>query len=193
MVVLAGNWWTFVLRGVLAILFGLMLMLLPPLGLLTLVFLFGFYAIADGVFNLIAAFRRNQRSHAPWWALLIAGILSLVAGFIALFWPGITAIALVFVIAGWSLATGIMSIVAAARLRRQIEGEWLLVVTGVLSIIFGILIAIFPGAGALTLVIWIGAYSVVSGVLMIALGFKLRSWIRRAVEGIDPGMRPAYG
>src|SRR4051812_18572562 len=117
MVVLVGNWWTFVLRGILAIIFGLIAFFLPPVALLTLIFLFGFYAIADGVFNIIGAFRRNQPTQAPWWALLISGILSLIAGGLALFLPGLTAIALLYLIAGWAVVTGVMSIVAAIRLR----------------------------------------------------------------------------
>ena len=191
MLVLVGNWWTFVLRGIFAILFGLMLMLLPGLGLLTIVFLFGFYAIADGVFALIAAFRRHHRSQAPWGALLISGIFSLIAGGIALLRPGITAIALVYLMAGWALVTGAMSIVAAIRLRKQITGEWVLALTGVLSIVFGILVAIFPGAGALAMVFWIGAYSIVLGALMIGLGVKLRKLVRTTGEMVDHSFRPA--
>lgn len=190
MMVLIGNWWTFVVRGMLAILFGLLTFFWPGIALLTLVFLFGFYAIADGVFNIIAAFRRTggARQQPPWWALLISGIVGLIAGGIALFLPGITAIALVFLIAGWALVSGVMSIVAAIRLRRQITGEWILALSGVLSIIFAVLAAIFPGAGALAIVLWIGAFAIVYGVLLIVLGFRLRSFIRRTVEDLGPGL-----
>jgi uncharacterized membrane protein HdeD (DUF308 family) len=194
MVVLAGNWWAFVFRGVLAILFGILTFVMPGMTLLTLVFLFGFYAISDGVFNLIAAFRRGDRSDAqqqPWWALLIEGILSIIAGLLAFFMPGLTAMALVYLIAGWSLATGVMEIVAAVRLRRHITGEWVLVLGGVLSILFGLLIAIFPGAGALTIVIWIGAYAVVFGVLMVTLGLRLRKLVRTVER--DAHVFPAGG
>ncbi len=190
MVVLIGNWWTFVLRGIVAILFGVLTFVMPGMALLTLVFLFGFYAIFDGVMNLTAAFRRNNTATSPWWALLINGILGLVAGGIALFYPGITAIALLYLIAFWAIATGIMSIVAAVRLRKQIRGEWLFVLSGLLSIIFGLLAAIFPGAGALAVVLWIGAYAIVSGATLIALGIKLRSWVRRTVDQVGSGFPP---
>jgi uncharacterized membrane protein HdeD (DUF308 family) len=166
-----------------AILFGLMAFILPGMALLTLVFLFGFYAIADGVFAIIAAFHRNdepQPQHS--WFLLLSGICSIIAGGIALFMPGLTAIALLYLIAAWAIVTGVLGIVTAIRLRKQIQGEWVYVVSGLLSIIFGVLVAIFPGAGALTLVIWIGAFAVVFGVLLIALGLKLRKWVRQSPE-----------
>ena len=187
MFVLVGNWWTFVLRGVIAILFGLMALFMPGMALLTLVFLFGFYAIADGVFNLIGAFRRTGPEQQLWWALLISGILGIFAGLIALLWPQITALALLFVIAFWAIATGAMSIVAAIRLRKQIQGEWLLALSGVLSIAFGALVAIFPGAGALAIVLWIGAFALVFGILLVILGFKLRSWVRRTIDQLGHG------
>jgi uncharacterized membrane protein HdeD (DUF308 family) len=182
MMVLVGNWWTFVLRGILAILFGLVCMILPGMALLTLVFLFGFYALADGIFSIVGAFRRTNRADVPWWALLIAGIFSIIAGALAFVLPGITAFALLMLIAAWAVAGGIMQIVAAIRLRKQITGEWMLVLSGILSIAFGILMFIFPGAGALAVVIWIGAYSIVMGILMIALGVKLRRLVRAVEE-----------
>src|SRR5258705_2762456 len=122
MVVIGGSWWACVLRGVFAILFGLMTWFLPGIALLTLVFMFGFYAIADGVFNIAAAFSRSRRAERepPWWALLIQGVLSIVAGCLAFFIPGITALALLFLISGWAIATGGLAIVAALRLRKQI-------------------------------------------------------------------------
>jgi len=182
MMVLVGNWWTFVLRGILAILFGLLCVILPGMALLSLVFLFGFYAMGDGIFNVVAAFRRSERREIPWWALLIAGIFSIVAGVLAFVWPGITALALLFLIASWAVALGIMNIVAAIRLRKQITGEWLLVLSGILSIAFGVLMFLFPGAGALTVILWIGAYSIVMGILMIVLGAKLRRFVKRIEE-----------
>src|SRR4051812_30213060 len=106
MIVIAGSWWTFVLRGIFAILFGLLTFLMPGMALLTLVFLFGFYAISDGVFNVIAAFSRNRPSddvQQPGWALLIQGVLGIVAGVLAFFIPGLTAVALLYLIAGWAI------------------------------------------------------------------------------------------
>jgi uncharacterized membrane protein HdeD (DUF308 family) len=161
-----------------AILFGLIAFALPGMALLTLVFLFGFYALADGVFALIAAFRRTHQDQQPWWALLIHGIVGIIAGLIAFLMPGITALALLYLIAAWALVTGVLQIVAAIRLRKQITGEWLLALSGALSIVFGVLLFLFPGPGALAVVIWIGAYAIVMGILMITLGVRLRKWIR---------------
>ncbi|MDB5174330.1 MAG: hypothetical protein JWN51_3103 [Phycisphaerales bacterium] len=179
MVLLARNWWAFVLRGVLAILFGIFTFLRPGMALMTLILVFGFYAIFEGVLNVVAAFRRTgEADQQPWWALLIEGILSIVAGLFALFIPGLTAFVLLYIIAGWAIATGIMEIIAAIRLRHQIRGEWMLALLGVLSIALGILLALFPGAGALAVVLWIGAYAVVFGGLLIGLGMRLRRWAR---------------
>jgi uncharacterized membrane protein HdeD (DUF308 family) len=193
MIVIAGRWWTFVLRGIFAILFGLLTFLMPGMALLTLVFVFGFYAIADGVFNLIAAFSRTRapdERRLPTWALLIQGVLGVIAGCLAFFIPGLTALALLFLIGGWAIATGVLSIIAAVRLRKQIKGEWLLVLSGVLSVVFGVLLFAFPGPGALAVVIWIGAYAVVFGIMLVALGFRLRKLVR-AIEG--DGARHGHG
>jgi uncharacterized membrane protein HdeD (DUF308 family) len=175
--VLSSKWWTFVIRGVLAIVFGLLAFLLPGITLLGLIFLFGAYTLADGVFNIIGAFQPDHQNRR-WWVLLLEGIVSIAAGVIAFVYPGITALALLFVIAAWALVTGVLEIVAAIRLRRQIRGEWMLILAGVLSIVFAVLIVARPGVGALALVWWIGAYAIAWGALLIALGFRLRSWAR---------------
>ena len=190
MVVLIGNWWSFVLRGLVGVLFGLLTLFSPGMALASLVYAFGFYAIADGVFNIVAAFRRNNATadSQPWWALLVSGIVGILAGFTALFYPGITAIALVYVIAAWAVVTGILEIAAAIRLRRHVQGEWLLALTGVMSVVFGVFIAIFPGPGALAILAWIGAFATIYGILLIALGFRLRGWMRRVVDQLDHGV-----
>jgi uncharacterized membrane protein HdeD (DUF308 family) len=201
MVVIADRWWTFVLRGIFAILFGLLTWFLPGIALLTLVFMFGFYAIADGVFNIAAAFSRNRSAEreTPWWALLIQGVLSIIAGCLAFFIPGLTALALLYLIGGWAIATGVLSIVAAVRLRKQITGEWVMVLSGVLSIIFGVLLFAFPGPGALAVLIWIGAYAVVFGIMLISLGVRLRKIARGADphgrgrgHGLPPTVAPSH-
>ena len=190
MLLLVGNWWAFVLRGLLAIAFGLLTFFRPGISLLALVYMFGFYALAEGIFNIIAAFRRTGPEQQPWWALLLEGVLSMIAGLLAFFIPGITAMALLWLIAAWAIATGAMEIAAAIRLRRQIKGEWVLAVSGVLSILFGALLFAFPGAGALTVVLWIGAYAVVFGILLIALGIRLRQWARSTFQHVAPGFPP---
>ena len=170
---LAKGWWLVVLRGVLAIAFGLLAALLPSLTLFALVMMFGAYALVEGVFNLIAAFRRAG-GERPWWALVLEGLVSIAAGVVAFVLPGLTALALVYLIAAWAMLTGILEIVAAVKLRQKIRGEWWLALSGVLSVAFGVLVMLFPGAGALALVLWIAAYAIIFGVLLIALGVRLR-------------------
>jgi uncharacterized membrane protein HdeD (DUF308 family) len=174
---LGRNWWLVVLRGVAGILFGVAALFAPGLSLLVLVLLFGAYAFADGVFALISAVRRRGTSE-PWWLLLLEGIAGIAAGVFTLLWPGISALALLYVIATWAVVTGALEIAAAIRLRKVITDEWLLALSGIASVIFGVLVMMFPGAGALALVLWIAAYSLLFGVLFVVLGLKLRSWVK---------------
>ena len=141
---LARNWWALALRGVAAILFGLLTFLVPGLTLLWLVLLFGAYALIDGLLNVIASFR----GAAHHWALLIEGIIGILAGIVTFLWPGITAIALLYLIAFWAIFTGVLEIVAGIRLRRLITNEWVYILMGIASVIFGFLIMLAPVAGA---------------------------------------------
>lgn len=163
-------WWTFVLRGVLAVLFGIGAFVWPEITLVVLVTLFGVFAIADGVLSIAAAFAPDQFR----WSHLFSGLLGIGAGIVAFAWPGLTAVALVYVIAAWAIATGIMEIAAAISLRRVIEGEWYFGFAGVMSILFGTLLTVFPGEGALSLTWLIGTYAIIFGVAVAALGFRLR-------------------
>jgi uncharacterized membrane protein HdeD (DUF308 family) len=176
------NWWVFVLRGIAAIAFGVATWLFPGMALLTLVLLFGAYALVDGVSAIVAALRarRKNAGERPRWLLVIYGVVSIGAGLIAFFSPGITALALLILIAARAIVIGALEIAAAIQLRKAIRNEWLLALGGVLSIVFGVLLFLFPGPGALGLVLWIGAYAVVFGGLLIALGIRLRSLKRRA-------------
>ena len=169
---LTRNWWAVDLRGLAGILFGIITFVSPGISLAALVLLFGAYAFADGVLSIVSAVRR--RGADRWWLLLLQGIVGIGAGVITLLWPGITALALRFVIAAWALVGGALQVAAAIRLRKVITGEWLLALGGVLSVALGVLLVLFPGPGALALVIWIGAYAVVFGILLLVLGFKLR-------------------
>jgi uncharacterized membrane protein HdeD (DUF308 family) len=170
---LVRNWWAVALRGLAALTFGILTVLWPDISLTALVLLFGSFAIVAGVFNIIAAVRR-RRGERRWWALLLEGLVSVAVGTVTLIMPELTALALAYVIAAWAILTGILEIAAAIMLRRQIRGEWWLALAGVLSLAFGAVLAIWPGVGALALVLWIGAYAIVVGILLIALGFKLR-------------------
>jgi uncharacterized membrane protein HdeD (DUF308 family) len=173
---LARNWWVVLLRGIAGIVFGILTFFSPEISLAALVLVFGAYSFADGVLAIISAIRGRENDR--WWVLLLEGLAGVAAGVITLFWPGITALALLYVIAAWALVTGGLEIAAAIRLRKVITGEWLLVLAGIASVAFGILLALFPGPGALAVVLWIGAYALVSGALLLALAFKLRSWNR---------------
>jgi uncharacterized membrane protein HdeD (DUF308 family) len=171
--VLGRNWWALAVRGVVAVLFGVIAFVQPGITLTALVLLFGAYAIVDGIFAIIAAVRAAEH-HERWWALALQGIVDLLAGVIAFVWPAATALALLFLVAFWAIVTGVLEIIAAIRLRREIEGEWLLILSGVLSVLFGGVLLALPAAGLLVIVWWIGAYAIVSGVVMIVLAFKLR-------------------
>jgi len=178
---LARYWWVVALRGVLAILFGVLIFFAPGLGVLFMVASFAAYALVDGVLAITAAVRGRGRD-APWWALLLEGIAGIGAAVVAIAWPGITALALLYVVAGWSIATGILEIAAAIRLRKYIEGEWLLALSGVLSILLGLVLGLMPVPGLLALALWIGAYAVVSGVLLLVLAFRLRGMARHVAR-----------
>jgi uncharacterized membrane protein HdeD (DUF308 family) len=173
MIVLARNWGAIAVRGVVAILFGLLTLVVPGLTLTALVLLFGAYALVDGIFSIVAAIRRRP-GDPPGWALLLEGIVGIAAGLVTFLLPGLTAVTLVYVIAAWAIVTGVLELVAAFRLRRQVTGEWRLVLSGVLSIVFGVLVMMAPRAGALAMTLWIGAYAIVFGALLLALAFRLR-------------------
>jgi uncharacterized membrane protein HdeD (DUF308 family) len=182
-ILLVRHWWSLALRGLVALLFGLAAIAWPGIAFDALVLLFGAYALVDGILNLAGLF--GSAPHERWGVLLFEGIVGILAGLVTFFWPGITALALVLVIAAWALLTGILEIAAAIRLRKEIRDEWLLVLSGVLSLGIGILFLIAPLAGALTIALYIGVYAVFFGVVMIALGFRLRSW----GHGQRPGTR----
>jgi uncharacterized membrane protein HdeD (DUF308 family) len=183
---LAARWWTVTIRGIAAILFGVALLVSPRIGLLTLVILWGAYAFADGIFNLVLAARGAQN----WGWLLFEGVVSILAGVVAFLWPAITALALLAVIAVWAIITGIAEIAAAIRLRKHIQGEWVLASSGVLSIAFGILMLLFPGAGALGLVWAIGVYAILFGGLLVGLSLRLHEWQRTSARPLPTGGTP---
>lgn len=178
------NWWALALRGLAAIIFGILAFIWPGITVTALVLVFGAYAIVDGIFGIVAGVRAPNEFRR-WWLLLIEGIVSVAAGIITFIMPGMTALVLLFVIASWAIVTGVIEIIAAIQLRKQIIGEWLMVLMGIASIVFGGLLLYDPAAGAVTLVWIIGAYAILFGVLLMALGFKLRG-VERAVHGTEP-------
>lgn len=172
--VLIRNWWAVALRGALAILFGILAILMPGVTLAAMVLIFGAYSVVDGVFALVAGLRA-ARHHERWWHLALEGIVDLVVGVIALAIPLATALALLYLVSAWAIVTGLFRIAAAIRLRKEIEGEWLLVLNGALSVLFGIVIMAYPGAGLVTLVWLLGMYAMLFGIILVTLGFRLRS------------------
>jgi uncharacterized membrane protein HdeD (DUF308 family) len=179
---LAANWWLLTLRGIAGIIFGILALVVPGITLFALVLLYGAYAFADGVFALAAAIRKRQ--HARWGALALQGLLGIAVGILTLVWPGITAIALLAVIAAWAFLTGFMEIAAAIRLRKEMKGEWVMILSGIASVVAGIILVARPGIGALAVVTVIGIYAIVGGALMLWLSLKARSALRPG--GIPP-------
>jgi uncharacterized membrane protein HdeD (DUF308 family) len=169
---LARYWWVVVLRGVLAIALGVLAFVWPVVTLTSLVIVFGAYALVDGVFALLSAVRGGGAE--PWWLLVLEGGVGIGIGVLTLVAPGITALALLFYIAIWAIATGVLEIAAALALRKEIEGEWLLVLGGLVSVAFGALLIARPGAGALAVLWLIGGYAIAFGALLVLLGLKLR-------------------
>jgi len=169
---LAQNWWTFTLRGVLALLFGVLAFVAPGATLTTLVYVFGFYAILNGVLALYTAW--NLRSFDRWWVLLLEGLLGIAAGVIAFVWPGAAALAFLSIIAAWAILVGILQTVAAIRLRQEIENEWSLGLGGLASVIFGVLLVVWPRSGLVTISWIIGIYAIAFGVMLLVLGSRLR-------------------
>jgi uncharacterized membrane protein HdeD (DUF308 family) len=168
------NWWAVALRGLVAVLFGIAAFVWPGITLWALVAIFGAYALVDGIFAVIEAFRRDVVGER-WWALLFEGFVGIAIGILTFTWPRLTAMGLLYLIAFWAIVTGVFEVITAIRLRHEIRGEWMMGLIGVLSVAFGFLLVAFPLAGALSVVLIIGLYAVVTGALMIALGFKLRS------------------
>ena len=178
------NWWAIALRGLVAVLFGIAAFVWPGITLWALVAIFGAYALVDGIFAVIEAFRRDVVGER-WWALLFEGFVGIAIGILTFTWPRLTAMGLLYLIAFWAIVTGVFEVITAIRLRHEIRGEWMMALIGVLSVAFGFLLVAFPLSGALSVVLMIGAFAFATGALMIALAFKLRS-LRRPGGEIPP-------
>ncbi len=174
-IALARNWWALVVRGLAGVAFGVITFVWPGITLLALVFLFAAYAFINGVMSIVGAVTAAARDER-WLPPVIGGIVGIIASAVAILWPAITVLALVFVIAAWAIITGGFEVAAAIRLRGYVSGEWLLLLGGIASIVFGILVAAVPIAGALVIALWIGAYAFIFGILQIALGIRLRGF-----------------
>jgi len=182
---LTRNWWIVALRGVFAIIYGLMALVWPGLTLELLVLFFGAYMLMDGVFTFISAFT-NRAGRERWWVLLLEGLVSIFAGLVTFFNPNLATLALLFVISFWAIVTGVLEVVAAIRLRKEIQDEWLLALSGVVSLVLGVLLLIFPAAGVLTIAWMIAWYAILFGATLVGLGFRLRKYGTHPIKTAVP-------
>ena len=180
MSILAKKWWVFVMRGVLAILFGILAYLWPGITAAWFVLLFGAYALLDGVSHLVAVFRPTPGESRTW--NVVGGLVSLIAAFIVFTRPALSGLFLFYLVASWAIVAGIAQIFAAIQLRKVVRGEWLLILAGVLSIVFGLFMFARPAAGLLSVIWVIAFYAVLEGLLLVVLGFRLRSWAKYSAQ-----------
>ena len=179
---LVQNWWLFTLRGVLGIIFGILALIFPGPTILSLVLLFSAYMLVDGIFGIISAVRAIRRKEDRWGLLIFEGLLSVATGILAFLWPGLTVVAFVWLIAAWAIVSG--GLMTAAGFRLNIEhGRWWLVLGGLLSLAYGVLLIITPLIGAVVFTWWLGAYALVFGVALVIFSLKLRS---RQHERVSP-------
>jgi uncharacterized membrane protein HdeD (DUF308 family) len=182
--VLAGNWWLVALRGVLGITFGALALLFPEITLIALVIVFAAYMLADGVLSIISAVRAARKGER-WGLLVLEGVCNIATGVLASLWPGITIFVFTILIAAWAIVSGTLRSAAAFRLPQR-HGRWWLRAAGVLSVIFGFLLILAPFIGAIVLTIWLGAYAIVFGGLLLVLAFRLRSRQRDSAAANPP-------
>jgi uncharacterized membrane protein HdeD (DUF308 family) len=182
----ARDWWVFAIRGIAAIVFGILAFIWPARTITVLVLLFGAYVLVDGVALLVALIRGDAVARRHAWAVAIMGVLGIVAGVLTFLLPGLTALSLLYLVAFWAIATGVFQVIAAVALRRELDGEFWMVLGGVASIVFGAVLVAFPGDGLITLVWLVGIWSIVFGVSSLALANRLH-----AVDAVTPA--PAAG
>lgn len=174
---ITGNWWALALRALVAIIIGLFALFRPGITLIALVTLFGVYALADGLFAIVAAIRGIHEGERWGW-MMFEGIVGIIIGLVVLLNPSIGALALTWLVAAWALSTGVLEIIAGIRLRKIMRGEWLLLVVGILSVILGFIIVARPRLGVALLIAWVGAYALISGIVLFGVAFRVRSWAK---------------
>jgi len=171
------EWGWIALRGVAALIFGVLALIWPLLTIVLLAVMWGAFMFADGVFSLMASWDLHKKG-VRWWPYLLYGLLGLATGVLTLLWPGITAFILLYIIAFWALIGGIAQITAAIRLRKEIVDEWALILTGVISVLFGLLVLFRPLPGVVAIAWMVGIYAIISGVLSLMLAIKVRRHVR---------------
>lgn len=172
--VLARYWWSFYARGIIALLIGLIAIFLPEITLGILAILIGAFFLVDGIFSIAVSFG-SKSSGERWWIFVVEGIVGVAIGVLTFFWPRVTIMALVLLVSAWAFITGVLEIIASVKLRKLIENEWLLTLTGIISILFALALLISPETGAVVLVWLLGLYAVFFGILLIFLGRKLKT------------------
>lgn len=168
------NWQAIALRGAAALVFGLLFLIWPRPSLLTLVYIFGIFVLVDGVFSLVSGIRQPEGRGVD-WGLVILGLVGIAAGIATFIWPGITGLILLLIIGSWAAALGLVEIIIGFEWRREIPDAWLLILTGIVSVIFGLVVLFAPRIGALALATFIGFFAVVYGVLHLIVAFRLRA------------------
>jgi uncharacterized membrane protein HdeD (DUF308 family) len=186
--ILEDNWWVIALRGILGILFGLIALFFPGVTILSLVLLFSAYMLVDGAFSIVGVIRSGRRNERWGW-MLLNGIWSILTAVVAFLWPGLTAVVFVLILAAWSIVSGVLMLTAAFRMKSGAPARGWLIFTGIVSLLFGALLVLSPLMGAVVLTWWLGAYILVSSVLMLALAFSVRSKTSR--PGGSQGPRTA--
>ena len=189
---LARNWWVLLIRGLLAVIFGIIALINPAVTLAVLVIYIGAWYLVDGVFSIITSLTA-PKGYRGWVWLLVSGVSGVIIGLITFFMPGVTAVVLLYYVIAWLVVTGVMQVVAGIRLRKEISGEFFLITGGILSVLLGLYFLANPGAGALAFIWLIGAYAILFGVMIIIAAFRLRSWrggVGRAAAGAGED-RPA--
>jgi uncharacterized membrane protein HdeD (DUF308 family) len=188
--VLTRSWWALALGGVAAVLFGILAFIWPNIAVVVLLALFGAYALVDGLFSIVTA-AEGAVHHQSWIWPALRGIAGIAAGIITFFRPGVVAISLLYIIAAWAIVTGVLEIVAAIHLRREMANEWMLILAGALSVLLGLLLIVSgPSAGILALVWLIATYAIIVGALRIGLAFRLRSLQQQISISASKGASP---
>jgi uncharacterized membrane protein HdeD (DUF308 family) len=181
---LVQNWWLFLLRGIFGIIFGCIALIFPGATILSLVIVFSAYMLVDGVTAIISAVRAIRRKEDRWGVLIFEGLLNIAVGIAAFLWPGLTVVAFVWLIASWAIVTG--GLMTAAGFHLNIDhGRWWLILGGLLSLAYGVLLIITPLIGAVVLTWWLGAYALAFGIALVIFSFKLRS---RQHEEVNPNV-----
>lgn len=176
-------WWSLVIRGVLAIVFGIVALIYTGQTLLSLVLVFGVFAVLSGIASLVAAVRAGE-AHQRWGWLAVSGLLSIAAGVMTFVWPGITALAFVLLIAAWAIFTGVMEITFALALPETLAHPWLMGFSGLLSVLLGIVLAVWPRAGAVSLTWLVGIYAIAYGATLLYYAYRTRG-VQSTVEALS--------